>query len=66
MPLQVEKAEAKFALMAAMLRMLTVMRQENGNQIDGVACDFSMSEYGVFEGNLAALSGNLEFHGESL
>jgi len=66
MPLHIEKAEAKFGLMAAMLRMLTVLRQENGNQIDGVACDFSMNEYGIFEGNLAALSGDLEFHGESL
>lgn len=61
-----QKEEAKFALVAAILRMLIVMREEHGNQVDGVACDFSMTGQGDFNGNLAALVGDIEFHGESL
>lgn len=66
MPLHIQKSEAKFALMAAMLRMLVVMRQETGDHVDGIACDFSMSGQGDFSGNLASLVGDMEFHGESL
>ena len=66
MPLHIQKAEARFALVAAMLRMLIVMREETGLHIDGVACDFSMSGQGDFSGNLASLVGDIEFSGESL
>lgn len=63
---QIQKAEAKLTLQAALLRMLIVLREEAGSHIDGVACDFSISEYGPCHGNLAALSGNLEVQGEAL
>jgi len=66
MSLHLKKSEAKFALMAAMLGMLTVMREEIGEHVDGIACDFSMSGQGDFQGNLASLVGDLTFHGESL
>lgn len=66
MILHLQKSEAKFALMAAMLRMLNVMREETGLQVDGIACDFSMNESGNFEGNLASLVGDIVMHGESL
>lgn len=66
MPRHLQKEEARFALVAAMLRMLIVLREEHGDHIDGVACDFTMSGQGDFGGNLAALVGDMEFHGESL
>lgn len=62
----IEKQEARCALIAAMLRMLIVLREEQGEQVDGVACDFSMSPEGDFSGNLASLLGDHEFQGESL
>ena len=66
MPLHLQKEEARMGLMAALVRMLIVMREEHGNQVDGVAADFSMSARGDFQGNLASLVGDIEFHGESL
>lgn len=61
-----KKSAAKFALIAAMVRMLDAMRDENGDQIDGIACDLSMTNEGDFYGNLASLVGDIEMHGESL
>lgn len=66
MSLHLQKEEAKFALIAAMLRMLLVMREEHGEHVDGIACDFSMSGQGDFSGNLASLVGDMEAYGESL
>lgn len=66
MSLHLQKEEAKFALIAAMLRMLIVMRLEHGEHVDGIASDFSMSGQGDFSGSLASLVGNIEAHGESL
>ena len=66
MHLQIQKAEAKLSLQAALLRMLLVLREESGSHIDGVACDLSLGEYGPCHGNLAGLSGNLEVQGELL
>lgn len=61
-----KKSAAKFALISAMVRMLDAMRDENGDHIDGIACDLSMTDEGDFHGNLASLVGDIEMHGESL
>lgn len=61
-----KKLSAKYALTASLVRMLEVMREEHGDDVDGVACDLSMTQQGEFFGNLAALIGDIELSGETL
>lgn len=66
MPLHIQKAQARFALVAAMLQTLAVFREEFGTEIDGIACDLTMTDDGQFSGNLSALSGDIEVQGGAL